>query len=121
MSDIIQIHIDDPWFGHIKSGKKNVEGKIAKGKALQMEKGKNIRIFGNKGDFLDCQILDIRKYYSFVEYLTTEGLARTLPGLSTIEEGLAVYARYYEPGLDQKLGVLAVQLRRIIPQTSEDP
>lgn len=113
MNKGIEIHIADPWYGHIKSGTKDVEGKVAKGKALLMQKGHNIRISGNSGETLDCQIVDIRKYDSFVDYLTTEGLARTLPGVSSLEEGLAVYAQYYEPGLDRKLGVLAVELNRV--------
>ena len=112
-STSIAIHIDDPWFGFIRAGKKTVEGKLAKGKALLMTKGRTVSITGNDGSILTCVVADVRKYTSFDDYLMAEGLDRTLPGVTSLEDGLAVYAKYFEPGLDQSLGVLAIELRQL--------
>lgn len=106
----LPIHIDDPWFGYIKEGRKTVEGKIAKGKALKMIVGCNLEISGNSGAVIRAQVTAVRRYGSFREYLSTEGLETTLPGITSINEGLAVYHKYYAPGIDAQLGVLAVEM-----------
>jgi ASC-1-like (ASCH) protein len=113
MTKPIEFHIDEPWFEHIVEGRKVVEGKLAKGKALQMQVESILHISGNNGDVIECHITAIRPYSSFREYLESETLAKTLPGVTTIDAGLEVYQKYYEPGLDSKLGVLAIELQFI--------
>jgi ASC-1-like (ASCH) protein len=113
MSKSIEFHIDDPWFDYIASGNKTVEGKIRKGKALLMTVGSRLRIRSNDGKIMYCDVVDLRPYDSFEQYLKEEGLANTLPGVKTVGEGLAVYAKYFEQDIDRKLGVLAVELRFI--------
>ncbi len=107
----IEFHIDEPWFSHIVSGSKVVEGKLGKGKALQMQVGSILHISGNSGDVIECEVVAIRPHSSFREYLEHETLPRCLPGITTMEAGLEVYNKYFEPGLDAKLGVLAVEIR----------
>ena len=110
MSEPVAFHIGDPWFEHIITGQKIVEGKLAKGKALNMEVGSVLHISGNTGEVIECRVVAIRRYESFRNYLETEGLTKSLPGVTSIEDGLNVYNQYYQPGLDLTLGVLAVEL-----------
>jgi ASC-1-like (ASCH) protein len=107
---ITDIHLDDPWFDYVANGAKTIEGKLSKGKSLLLSSGSCVVFHGNGGAFVRTKVTDIRKYGSIREYLETEGLARTLPGIETIDEGIAVYAKYYKPGLDVELGVLALEL-----------
>jgi len=106
----VEIHIDDPWYGFISCGRKTVEGKLNKGKASMMRVGHLIDVTSNRGERLTVRIKDVRQYGSFEEYLTQEGLERTLPSVGTMQEALAIYHSYYEPDLDKRLGVLALEL-----------
>ena len=108
------IHIDDPWFEFIKTGRKTVEGKLAKGKALLLTSGSVFSITSNRGDILRARVKDVRRYSSFSEYLIREGLDKTLPDIPDLASGLEVYARYFAPGLDVQLGVLALDLEVVV-------
>lgn len=111
MTDAIKFHIGDPWFDFIIDGRKKVEGKVAKGKALLIKPGCILHISGDRGLVIECHVMAVRSYGSFIEYLEGEGLPATLPGIHSIEAGLAVYAQYYPLGLDKDLGVLAIELK----------
>jgi ASC-1-like (ASCH) protein len=50
-------------------------------------------------------------------YLLTETLARTLPGVATLEEGRQVYLRFWSAEAINKVGMLALHVR---PMTSDD-
>jgi ASC-1-like (ASCH) protein len=113
MTDVIEFRIGDPWFNFIIAGRKTIEGKLAKGKALQMKPGSVLHISGSGARIIECQVTAVRSYKSFIEYFGGEGLRKALPEVDSIENGLAVYAQYYPAGLDEQLGVLAVELRFI--------
>ena len=57
-------------------------------------------------------ITSIHKYSSFTEYLEKEGLEKTLPGIEDLEQGKAVYYKYFTPEQENEFNVLAIRLRR---------
>ena len=56
-------------------------------------------------------ITKIIKYSTFEEYLSQEGLARTLPGIKTIKEGIDIYYKYYTPEQEKEFGILAIYIK----------
>jgi ASC-1-like (ASCH) protein len=52
-----------------------------------------------------------QKYDTFNEYLETEGLKQCLPGISSIEDGLSVYFKYFTKEEEAEFGVVAIRLK----------
>lgn len=109
----MDMEIADRWFKFIQSGDKVVEGRVLKTKFLTLVTGTILNITNESNENIRCRVIDIRPYSSFRKYLEQEGLRRTLPGVSTVAEGLDVYAQYFPPGLDEKLGVIAIEMVKI--------
>ncbi|CAK7322659.1 unnamed protein product [Dovyalis caffra] len=88
--------VNEPFFTQLKDGLKTVEGRIGSG-AL---------ILFNKCVLL--QVQEVQQYASFSEMLETEGLAKVLPGVNTIDEGVRVYRKFYTEEKERSNGVLAI-------------
>jgi ASC-1-like (ASCH) protein len=56
-------------------------------------------------------VVDVCEYSSFQEYFSQEGLKRTLPNVSTIEDGVNIYRQYYSESLEQEFGILAIHFK----------
>ena len=67
--------------------------------------------FKNNDSFFMAKIIKIIKYSTFEEYLSQEGLARTLPGIKTIKEGIDIYYKYYTPEQEKEFGILAIYVK----------
>ena len=104
--------VSEPWFTLIALGIKKVEGRLDKGSFSQMESG-NIVEWTNS-DFgmrkVITRITRKTKYASFREYLEAEGLSNCLPGITSVDMGVAIYHKYYEPVEEVVNGVLAIEL-----------
>ena len=59
------------------------------------------------------KIIKIVNYKSFREYLTQEGLKRTLPSIKTLDEGVNIYYQYYTKENEDKYGILAIYIKLI--------
>ena len=57
-------------------------------------------------------VTDVRHYKSFEDYLSSEGLRTTLPGVTSIQEGVAVYRQFYSSADEAEHGVVAVEFQR---------
>jgi ASC-1-like (ASCH) protein len=91
-------NLSEPWFSLIKLGIKKVEGRLNKGEFASMNKGDFILFTNNELGFersITISIKHITYYDNFKSYLETETLAKCLPGITNIEDGLKVYYNYY--------------------------
>lgn len=91
------ITLNDPWFEHVKTGKKKYEGRCFWKSALDYNVGDCLTISHHtrKEEEPFCvEIKDILLFKSFEEALTTLGLESILPGVSTIEEGVKIYTSF---------------------------
>eukprot|EP01031_Cornospumella_fuschlensis_P041506 gene41506-50650_t len=96
-----KIHISDPWYDFVKSGLKTIEGRLHRGEFAIIQPGDSLEFFNEQGSFVKVVIAcDI--YDSFQSYLTAKGLANTLPGVTSLEEGIKVYYKYYTPQEEQE-------------------
>ncbi len=117
MSDtnkIITKNVSEPWFSLIKCQLKKVEGRLLKGDFLNINKGDHIVWTNHDLGFprsCTTKISSIHHYNSFKDYLKSEGLNKCLPGIDNLEEGLAIYYKYFTTNQEKKNGVVAFRLR----------
>jgi ASC-1-like (ASCH) protein len=51
-----------------------------------------------------------RTYSTFAEMLRSEGLEKCLPGIFSIEDGVAIYRQFYSKEEEAQFGVLAFKV-----------
>ena len=111
-----RLSVSEPYFTLIDRRLKTIEGRLNKGKFADLEKGDEVVWFHQEGDKIrECKTLitNIRHYTTFGEYLKKETLKRTLPGVPTIECGVAVYRQWYNEEKEKEFGILAIELKKI--------
>jgi len=105
-----EIKVQEPWFSLIKTKKKKIEGRLNKGLFATLKKS-DIVTFVNNNDSFNARIKKIKKYNTFEEYLSQEGLKRTLPGINTIKEGCDIYYKYYNKEQESQYKILAIYIK----------
>ncbi|CAH9101411.1 unnamed protein product [Cuscuta europaea] len=103
-----ELHVQEPFFSHLKSGEKTIEGRCATDHYKKIEVGASILF--NK--CLLLQVQDLHYYASFREMLEAEPLYKVLPGVETIEEGIQVYRNFYSEEKEMSNGVLAICIKK---------
>jgi ASC-1-like (ASCH) protein len=108
-------NVSEPWFTLISLGLKTVEGRKNKGRFKEMQVGEIIEWTNN--DFNPrstlTRITRKQEYDTFKEYLETEGLDQCLPGITSLENGLSVYFKYFTKEDEKEFGVIAIGLELI--------
>jgi ASC-1-like (ASCH) protein len=116
---ITEISVAAPWYGHLRAGRKCVEGRLAKGKFASLRVGSMLHIkpssaaSGAHQEGFVATVARVTRYASFEAYLSQEGLRNTLPGVSTVAGGVAIYRQFYSAVAEKENGVLAIQVVRI--------
>jgi ASC-1-like (ASCH) protein/predicted acetyltransferase len=100
------LDVQEPYLGFIKSRKKVVEGRLAKPKYLDLQKGDRIKI-----NDLEIEVLGIKKYAGFREMLIKEGFKNLIPDAENLEEAINVYYKFYTQEDESKYGVAAISIR----------
>ncbi|KAF0891509.1 hypothetical protein E2562_009916 [Oryza meyeriana var. granulata] len=103
-----ELHVQEPYFTQLRAGAKKVEGRLAAGNYNRIGEG-SLLLF-NKCLLLNVQA--VRKYGSFSEMLQAEMISEVLPGISSIEEGLGVYRKFYTEESESLYGVLAISVSK---------
>ena len=110
-----QLNVSDPWFGAIKRGEKTVEGRLASGRFLEMKEGTPLTINRSKqeaeNESVYAVVTRVVHYNSIKTYLEQEGLARTLPGVKRIADGVAIYRQFYSTEKEKTHGIAAIHIR----------
>ncbi|KAK6914524.1 ASCH domain [Dillenia turbinata] len=104
----VEFHVQEPFFSMLKDGVKTVEGRCAVGKYSRISSGASIL-------FNKCLVLcvqDVHWYASFSEMLKAESLAKVLPGVKTVEEGVQIYWKFYTEEQERSKGVLAISVAK---------
>ncbi|XP_052136078.1 uncharacterized protein LOC127754552 isoform X1 [Oryza glaberrima] len=103
-----ELHVQEPYFTQLRAGTKKVEGRLAAGNYNRIAEG-SLLLF-NKCLLLNVQV--IRKYASFSEMLQAEMISEVLPGISSIEQGVGVYRKFYTEEKESLYGVLAISVSK---------
>ncbi|OEL37402.1 hypothetical protein BAE44_0001578 [Dichanthelium oligosanthes] len=94
------------------------EGPQEEWETVLLEKGAELKLdtFANlKHVILQLkprQLKGVRKYSSFSEMLQAEIISNVLPGISSIEEGVKVYRKFYTQEKEITYGVLAISVSK---------
>ncbi|KAJ3215725.1 hypothetical protein HK099_006229 [Clydaea vesicula] len=72
-------------------------------------------MFNNNGKEFLTKVIGIRRYFTFADYLTAEGLEKCLPveEVKTIEDGVKVYRQYFSEDEEDHYGVVAFEVERV--------
>jgi ASC-1-like (ASCH) protein len=104
--------VSSPWYEHIRDGRKTVEGRLCKGLFAGLRAGDKIKIDDKRGSYVCARVIEVRRYPTFEEYLSQEGLRITLPGVRSLAEGVAVYRRFYSVEKEREFGICAIHLQK---------
>jgi ASC-1-like (ASCH) protein len=106
------VNVSEPWFSLIKLGLKTIEGRLDRPPFSDMKKGDTIT-FHNKDLGFDrshsVKVASRKKYATIEEFLKTETIEKTLPGVDNMEDGVKVYRKFYSPEREREFGILAIR------------
>lgn len=93
------IHCSEPWYTHIREGRKTVEGR--KASPTDEEQSFTARVTG---------VMRYEDPGALRRYLEGETLARALPGVETLDAGEAVYLQWSTAKEIDRYGMLGIQI-----------
>jgi ASC-1-like (ASCH) protein len=105
---MFEAHVQEPWFSHLKSGRKQFEGRLKRGDWLTLTPGDTIR-FVNDISVTTATVVKLHAFLNFGAAFDTFGQA-LLPGVDRREAAVAIYAQFYSAELVALHGVLVVEL-----------
>ena len=106
------IYVREPWFSFLKSGQKNVEGRLNKGLFNTFNKD-DIITWKNGKNTVKTQIISIHHHKNFKSLLEYHHLSNVLPQIKTMAEGINIYNEFYSRADVTKYGTLAIKLKII--------
>jgi ASC-1-like (ASCH) protein len=101
-----ELNVDERWFKYILDGTKTIEGRLNKNKFKLMRNG-DIIIFNG---IIKKEVISVRYYNSFEEYLINEGIDKCLPEVVDINDGINIYREFYSFEDEIKYGIVAIEL-----------
>lgn len=88
--------IAHPWFDHVQDNRKNIEGRLFKGKFTHLKAGDAIVIHNPENTAtIDKTITSIDMFSSFQHALEQIPVKDVLPGITSMEEGVKIYNSIY--------------------------
>jgi ASC-1-like (ASCH) protein len=105
----------------IKTGRKTVEGRLARGKFLEFKVGDTIRLredFYRDGQLITSipdrartEVTKVEKYESFEEMLEDVGFEKVIPRAGSVKVALEECRKFYGVDDEAKYGVLAIHFK----------
>ena len=106
---LIQFNVQEPYKSQIFSGQKTVEGRLNKGKFWALKVGDFLQ-FDDTGE--QVKVVNLTLYPSFQEMFESEGLKHIVPDIKTIEQGIAVYRKFYSIEQEKEFWVIAIEMKK---------
>lgn len=109
----MEITCKEQYVSLIASGKKKIEGRLNKGRFVDLKKGDTVFWYSGK-NVAKTKIVSINKYSTFIDMLIAEGVKNVLPdielnnGKTTLYKGMSVYRQFYSQEDETEYGVLAI-------------
>lgn len=108
---IISINVQEPYHSFILEGRKNVEGRLNKGKFASMNLGDILVLEPENSRFI---IIEKNVYESFREMIEKEGIGNVIPDKNNIDEAVNVYYKFYTKEQEKEFGVVAIRIKKEI-------
>jgi ASC-1-like (ASCH) protein len=100
-----------PYFEQIRDRIKTIEGRLARGKWLQMKVGDYIDVHRSSFDEkVTVRIEKIALYPSFKDMIEAEGVEKVIPHVHTVTEAVQAYRGFYSKEEEGESGVLALHI-----------
>jgi len=106
-------HLND-----IIAGKKIIEGRLARGKFVDFEKGDLIKLredvyrngilVNTIPNRLTTRVTKVERFSTFRDMLETVDYKKVLPRAKSLDDAISEYWRYYTPAEEKVFGVLAI-------------
>jgi ASC-1-like (ASCH) protein len=117
--DIREIYCEDPWFTHIREGRKVVEGRKAGGQwgSVTVKDTLFFRNTANAAEVFFARVIGITHYEgpgALRKYLLGETLARALPGVESLEVGEEIYLTFWTNEEIDEYGMVGIEVE-ILP------
>ena len=110
---MLHVSLQQQYFDAIKSGLKTVEGRLNSPKFQDLKPGMHISFSCiNTNEIIVYTVEAIHVYANFADMLHNEGIDLMLPGITSIDEGVALYENF--PGYRddvKKFGALAIKFK----------
>ena len=116
MKNVATARLTPIYFDLIAKGIKTVEGRVNKAPLNTLQPGDILKFIDRDSPdrSIDTQVVYVKTYPSFREMLQKEGLELCLPGITSLDEGVAIYHQF--PGYEEAektLGALAIKITLI--------
>ena len=105
----IFFNVQEPYKSQILSGQKTVEGRLNKGKFWALKIGDYLQF---EESWEKLKVVNLASYTSFQSMLENEGLKYVLPDIKTIEQGVAVYRKFYSIEQEKEFWVIAIEMKK---------
>ena len=111
--NLMNLSLQEKYFNAVVLGLKTVEGRLNSPKFQDLCIGMLMSFTSVASDeVVVCEITGIHRYANFKEMLLEQGVENMLPGITCIEQGIAVYESF--PGYKEKsvqIGVVAIKIQ----------
>lgn len=118
---MIEIGIDSEVLRKIRDGRKTIEGRLARGKFLDIKIGDTISVREDfyvdgvianvKEDALRVKVVAIEKFDDFRSMLKAIGFKKAIPDAMTLDEACIEYIRFYSEASQKEHGVLGISFQ----------
>ncbi len=110
---MLNIKLSEPHLSNVLNGLKTIEGRSGDHGLAKLNCGDKFTVTSNEDptSVLGVMIIVRKQWYStFRDMLATEGIDKTLPNVSSVDEGVKVYHAIKDyPQREQDHGVVAVE------------
>lgn len=91
----VQHHVPtlEPYLSLIRSGKKQIEGRVFSPRYQKVKVGDLVRMYNQSAEIF-CRITRICCYPTFKEMLLKEGLDKMVPNAKTVDEAVGIYRSF---------------------------
>ncbi len=111
---MLNLSLRQQYFDAIKSGLKTVEGRLNSPKFKDLKPGMNISFTSvNTNETIVYTVEAMNVYANFTDMLQGESVDKMLPGITSLDEGVALYESF--PGYKdevKKVGALAIRIQK---------
>ena len=103
---MLHLHCQSPFFEQIVSGKKTIEGRLAKSKYVALKPGDKICF----NDSFIVTVTGVRTYSTLKQMIESEGVERVLPGLENDPAPERIYRGFFSEEQEQLHGAVAIEI-----------
>lgn len=114
MPKLWTLSVSEPWFTHLKNGRKIYEGRLLRGLVKYMQPGDHIDFYSESETLsspYSVSIVVLHKFQSFKSSLESLPLDQILPNISSIDEGTNIYLQFASEKSQSLYGVCQIEIK----------